>query len=214
MQKSSSPSSRTYDASGRQAEAQQRRRRVAAAAERLFLDQGYAATSIAEIAGQAGVSAQMVYAAFGGKAGILARIVDTAAAGDEDDIVLRQRPETVAALAIAEPRERLDAIARLGAQVNARVGRILEIVHSASAADTSVGELRDRIEANIRSDTLAVARAVLSDVRTDLTVEEVADVLRTLGGHRTWQALVVEGGWSQQRYADWLDDALTRLLLP
>lgn len=39
-------------------------------------------------------------------------------------------------------------------------------------------------------------------------------MLRTIAGHRTWRSLVVEGGWTADRYAAWLEDALVRLLLP
>src|SRR4051794_11593353 len=81
----SSRPNRRYDASGRQAEADERRRRVVEAGRELFLEQGYGATSIKAIAEAAGVSAPTVYAQFESKAGILARIVDVALAGDHEE---------------------------------------------------------------------------------------------------------------------------------
>jgi AcrR family transcriptional regulator len=213
MRSDSSSSRRSYDTRGRQAEAAARRRRVTASARELFLERGFAATSIADIAEAARVSPQMVYASFGGKAGILARVVDVAAGGDDDNVLLRERPESIAARGIDDPRERLRAMARQSADLNARVGPVLALVDSASSADESVGELRERINAAMREDSLAVARASLRDLRPDHTIEEIADVLRTVAGHRTWLALVVEGGWSQTRYTTWLEDALARLLL-
>jgi TetR/AcrR family transcriptional regulator, regulator of autoinduction and epiphytic fitness len=212
-QSSSSSTRRGYDASGRQAEARARRERVVAAARDLFLQRGYATTSIADIAAAAGVSVQMIYASFDGKAGLLGSVVDVTAAGDDDDVLLRERSEAVAALSIADPRARLEAIARQAAELNERVGPVLVIVESAAGADASVGELRDRIAAAMREDSLAVARTSLRDLRADLSIEEVADILRTLVTQRTWQSLVVEGGWSQARYTEWLEDALVRLLL-
>lgn len=209
----SSSSRRSYDASGRRAEAGVRRQRVIDSARELFLQRGFAATSIADIAAAAGVSPQMIYAAFGGKAGILARVVDITAGGDDEDVLLRERPASIVAQAIDDPRERLRAMARQSADLNERVGPVLAIVDSASGADESVGELREQIGAAIREDTLAVARTSLRDLRADHTIEEVADVLRTLAGHRTWQSLVVEGGWSQRRYSAWLEDTLVRSLL-
>ena len=65
------PARRSYDASRRQADAVDRRRRVIDAAEELFLSVGYGTTSINEIARAADVSPQMIYASFGSKAGIL-----------------------------------------------------------------------------------------------------------------------------------------------
>src|SRR5690554_89424 len=92
---SSSPR-RGYDASGRQAEAGARRRRVIDSARELFLERGFAATSIADVAEAASVSPQMIYASFGGKAGILAGVVDLTAGGDDDNVLLRERPASVA----------------------------------------------------------------------------------------------------------------------
>ncbi len=205
--------SRSYDASGRRAEAQERRRRVVESARELFLEQGYASTSIADIARAAGVSAPMIYAAFDGKAGILGRVVDVAVGGDDEDILVRDRPESREAVSAADPAARLRAIAQQAARINERVGRVLEIVHSVSGADPSVAALRESLTEAIRSDTKTAAAASLRDLRPDLSVDEIADVLRLMAWHTTWHALVVEGGWSQERYAEWLGDALVRLLL-
>ena len=209
----SSSARRGYDARGRQAEAGARRQRVIDAARELFLERGFAGTSIADVAESARVSPQMIYASFGGKAGILAGVVDVTAGGDDANILLRERPASVAALAAGDPRERLRAIARHAADLNQRVGPVLVLVDSASSADESVAELREQLTSAMREDSLAVARASLRDLRPDRTVEEVADILRTVAGHRTWHSLVVEGGWTQGRYTAWLEDALVRLLV-
>ena len=80
---STAPARRTYDASRRQAEAVERQSRVIDAANDLFLTVGYGATSINEIARAADVSPQMIYASFGSKAGILAKLADVVVAGDD-----------------------------------------------------------------------------------------------------------------------------------
>src|SRR5215203_4955815 len=80
---SSPPARRSYDASRRQSEAVERRRRVIDAAHDLFLTTGYGATSITDIARTADVSPQMIYASFGSKAGILAKLADVVVAGDD-----------------------------------------------------------------------------------------------------------------------------------
>jgi len=45
-------------------------------------------------------------------------------------------------------------------------------------------------------------------------VEEARDVLWTLNAHSVHDLLVVERGWSPERYRDWLADTLARALLP
>src|ERR1700750_2554362 len=59
---------RSYDASGRRAQARARRLAVVLAAREKFERDGYRPTTIAAIAAQAGVSAESVYKGFGPKA--------------------------------------------------------------------------------------------------------------------------------------------------
>src|SRR5487761_905337 len=62
---------RDYDSSRRRRQAAQTRADILAAAQRLFAERGYAATTIEAIAAQAEVSEATVYAGFGSKRGIL-----------------------------------------------------------------------------------------------------------------------------------------------
>ena len=84
---------RRYDSSRRRQQAQENRRRVLDAAHELFVDQGYGATTIAEVAVAAGVAVETVYAAFRTKLTVLRRAWDVAVGGDEDDVRLLDRPE-------------------------------------------------------------------------------------------------------------------------
>ena len=58
---------RTYHSTRRTQQASQTQRDIVEAARQLFLKQGYAATSIAQIALTAGVSVEAIYATFGSK---------------------------------------------------------------------------------------------------------------------------------------------------
>ena len=73
---------RRYDASGRQAGAQRRREQILDAAETRFTAQGYGATTVGDIAEDAGVALDTIYKAFGGKAGLVRGIRDRALAGE------------------------------------------------------------------------------------------------------------------------------------
>lgn len=61
------------------------------AARRLFLEHGYAATTMPAIAAAAGVSVQSVYKAFGNKAALLKTVFDVAIAGDDEPVPMLQR---------------------------------------------------------------------------------------------------------------------------
>src|SRR5207248_6312858 len=72
---------RPYDSVRRQDSAQQRRAAVVAAASRLFVRDGFAGTTIARIAEDAGVSEETVYKAFGNKIALVRAVRDRALAG-------------------------------------------------------------------------------------------------------------------------------------
>src|SRR5690349_2766601 len=84
---------RRYDSSRRQQQAQENRRRIITAAQALFVDKGYGHTTVADIAGAAGVAVETVYAAFRNKPMLLHRVWDIAVGGDEQDVHLLDRPE-------------------------------------------------------------------------------------------------------------------------
>src|SRR5690242_11033284 len=131
---STTPSTRRYDGSRRQAEALARHRRVVDAAHELFLTQGYGATSINAIARRAEVSPQTVYGAFESKAGVLAKVVDVVIAGDyvaleqDDGPTISDRHEGIEALEDPDPRRRLRAVAHYAALTHARSAPILHLV--------------------------------------------------------------------------------------
>jgi hypothetical protein len=69
---------------------------VIASARALFIERGFAATTIADVAQTANVSTQFIYAAFGGKRGLLAKVVDWTLVGDDEPIPMVQRPSIIA----------------------------------------------------------------------------------------------------------------------
>src|SRR5262249_18350270 len=91
---------RPYDARRRRQRAEQERRatrlRVIEAAHALFLDRGYVATTMADIAREAGVALQSVYKVGHSKADLLHEVRDLAVAGDDQQVMLLDRPEFTA----------------------------------------------------------------------------------------------------------------------
>src|ERR1700686_4183148 len=94
---------RPYDARRRRERATEERsetrRRVVDAARELFLSRGYVATTMADIAREAGVALQSVYTAGQSKADLLHLVTDVAVAGDDQAVMLIDRPEFVAVAA-------------------------------------------------------------------------------------------------------------------
>src|SRR5262245_43647662 len=131
---------RRYDSSGRRARADATRQEVVVAAHDLFVAKGYAATTIADIAAAAQVSAPTIYAAFGTKARILKRCIDVALAGDPADAPVADRPLSQWVYDAGEPAELLGRYATMMGVLAKRAAPIYDVL--ARAAD-SEPELRD-----------------------------------------------------------------------
>src|SRR3954454_2881958 len=102
---------RSYRSDRRTAQAAQTRRRVVAAASELFERQGYAATTIRAVAGQAGVSVPTVEALFGSKPKLLKACIDVAIAGDDRATPVLERDWTDRARAAGSSQEMLGVVA-------------------------------------------------------------------------------------------------------
>ncbi|HKY76480.1 MAG TPA: helix-turn-helix domain-containing protein, partial [Acidimicrobiia bacterium] len=88
------PVKRAYDTRRRQAQARETQAHIADAARELFIERGWATTSIRDIAERAGVSVQTIYNAFeGGKAAIFHRVMDIVVVGDDEPVAMAERPE-------------------------------------------------------------------------------------------------------------------------
>ena len=197
---------RHYDASRRQDDARARRRRVVEAAHDLFLDRGYGSVTIQEIAQRAGVSAQMVYAAFGSKAGILSEAVDQAIVGDDEDVPLFERPDHLAALAPTQPREFVAGVAGSVTAMHERSARILHLVETVAGSDPAVEELRQKLHRLRSIDGRRTMELVPDKGRrpgvTDDELRELLDHVLSPGGY---VHLIDDFGWTPDRYRWWIE---------
>src|SRR5882724_4415388 len=82
---------RRYHSPRRQQQAAATRAQILAAAQTLFERQGYAATTMAAIAGEAGVALKTVYLAFETKSGVLRALWHLLLRGDEDEVPVMAR---------------------------------------------------------------------------------------------------------------------------
>ena len=204
---------RPYDGTRRQDEARARRLRVVEAASELFLSRGYGSVTIQEIARAAGVSSQMVYAAFGSKAGILEQAVDVAITGDDEEIPLFERDEIQRLMSSDDPREFVRGINHAGRIVHARSAGILHVVETVAGSDPTVQELRDKYERLRKIDTHRVLSALPREgMRADLDFDSLVDFIDFIGRSESYHAMVIEAGWPPERYEEWMSDLIYRLV--
>src|SRR5690348_6856478 len=148
---------RRYDSELRRRRAQRTRAGVLAAAHRLFVARGWAATGVRDIATAAGVSVKTIYDTFGSKADLFKTVVDVAVVGDDEPVAMMERPE-FAALAEGDLARRAAAGAHLAAEVNRRTVDVKRVWRV--AADTDPG-LAARLEEGIAQQRFT-ARAALT----------------------------------------------------
>jgi TetR/AcrR family transcriptional regulator, regulator of autoinduction and epiphytic fitness len=207
-------SSRPYDATRRRAAAQERRSRVLAAAQALFDERGYAATSVSEIAAAAGVSVPFVRAAFGGKAGVLRRLVDVAIVGDEAPVALGERAPAQA-LAALDGSAQVAGFARIITGVQQRVAELSGLLAEAAGSDAAVREDLARMQRQRRQgmSEFVGMLAASGSLRPESDVETAADITWALTDPRLFVGLCRERGWSAGRYETFLVAQLSAALL-
>lgn len=208
-------STRAYDSSGRRAAAEGRRSNVLVAARRLFGERGYAGTSLADVADAAGVSVPFVRASFGGKAGLLRRLVDVAIVGDEEPVALGQRPEA-RALASQGAHEQVSGFARIITGVQQRVAGLASVLTEAAGTDSAVREDLARSQRQRRRGMREFV-GMLEDaghLRAGLDPDAATDVVWALTDPRLFVGLCGERRWSVRRYEQFLVDQLAAALLP
>ena len=92
-------------------------------AQRLFEQQGYAATTVAAIAADAGVALKTVYVAFETKSGVLRALWHVLLRGDDDNVTVQDRDWYREVLAEPDPERQLRLNARNSRVVKQRASR-------------------------------------------------------------------------------------------
>src|SRR5918911_1524826 len=122
---------RRYDSPRRREQAAATRREILAAAERLFERDGFAATTMAAIAAEAGVAPKTVYLAFETKAGVLLALWHLRLRGDEAEVPVGERPWYRAVLEERDPARQVALVAHGSRLVKERAGTLMRVIRDA-----------------------------------------------------------------------------------
>jgi AcrR family transcriptional regulator len=199
----------------RRARARVTRARMLDAARDLFIENGYVATSVGSIAERADVAPETIYSTFGTKRALLAEVVDVTVAGDVDAPPVMEQAWVAELRAEPDTRRRLAILASNGAALLARRAAIDHVVAAAAASDPEIATLRDTGKAQRLAGQRELLRIVArsTGLREGLDLDVAADTLYAIGSPETYHLLVVERGWTTDRFASWYADTLERLLL-
>jgi AcrR family transcriptional regulator len=205
---------RPYDASRRRQQAHRSRDRIIEVAQRRFLAEGYANTSVGALARDAHVSVDTVYKAFGGKPGLVRAIYRRALEG-EGPIPAELRSDRLQADE-ADPERIIEGWSHFVTEIAPRTTPIFLLLRTAAATDPELGPLLDEIHADRlrRMSTNARRLYEAGHLRGELTIADAADVLWTYSSPELYELLVLRRGMSLRRYGAFVARAMASALLP
>ena len=207
---------RRYDSSRRRELAERTRALVLDAAHRLFLERGFAAATMPDIASAAGVSVQTIYKVFGNKPGLAKAVFDVAIAGDDEPVPMVERASLARVRDEPDPRKKLQRYGEHLAAVAPRHVPIQLVILAAAATDPEAGKVWQQLQDERLRGMTMFAKSLHAEgqLRAGVSLAEARDVLWTYNSAELFQLLVVERRWSAKRYGRWVADALTAALLP
>jgi len=205
---------RSYDSSRRQEIAHRNRQAVLDVAERRFLRDGYASTTIAAIAEEAGVSSELIYKVFKGKGGLVKAIYERGLAG-VGPVPAYQRSDQMREQH-TDPRTIMREWGLLTAEVAATLTPIRLLLRAAATTDPDMAALLDHTE-NQRLERMRHHAEFLLQrgyVRPDVTLDEATDILWACSSTEFYELLVLQRKWPLPRFAHFITDFMTTGLLP
>ena len=151
---------RQYDGAPRQARTRRTRSAVVEAAQGLFVERGYAATTIEAISDRSDTPQATVYRLFSSKLGILKAVLDVSVGGDDESVAMAERPQVRALLSDKDPRKQLAGFAALLGEVMARVGPVHRILADAARSDEDAALLLAEIARQRHEGQRRIARSL------------------------------------------------------
>jgi AcrR family transcriptional regulator len=193
----------------RQRQAQATREDILAAARRLFAEHGYANVAMTDIAREADVAVQTIYASVGSKRALVFALLDVI--DEQSDVPALGRRIVEAPSA----REALAAGVHLTRHMQERVGDVISALMSASVVDADAAAAAQEGLARHRNGAAAIAQrmSALGGLRDGVSEQEAAASISVLTSTAVYKQLRREFDWSFDDCERWILAGLSDLLL-
>ena len=206
---------RPYDSTRRQAQARLTRAAILEAARARFLERGYAATTVGQIAADVGVSVETVYKAFANKAGLLKAMFDVAIVGDDEPVPLQQREMVARIQAEPDGRKKLEIYGAAYAERAQRAVPVQLLVRDAAASDAGARAVLDQLNQERLTGMTAFSHHLheAKVLRKGVRAADALDILWLFTAPEVYERLVIERGWTTRRFGTWITQQLVAALL-
>jgi AcrR family transcriptional regulator len=184
------------------------RERILAAARKVLLAGRYGRVTMEDIAREAGVAPQTIYAVFGTKLRVAQAMVDAGFPHVQEAFALVER-----ARASEDPVDWLRTFATMQRRIFETCGDLIRFMHE--SGDPTLFSRYEDIQRDRRERfrELGAALARSGRLQPSLSEDEAATIAWVLLGPDSFTQFVFDEQWTPDRFEDWACEALTQLLL-
>lgn len=209
-------SSRPYSSPLRLQQAEETHANILKAADRLFRSEGWAKTTIAAIAREAGVSSETVYSVFANKRTLIQKLIVEAARRDAPDTMLVEQTGPKAIFAAADPADQIRRFAHDVTDVLSNVAPLMAVVRTAAASEPELAALYAQLQTGRRQNLAVFVSALARNggLREGLESDAATATVWRLASPEMFTLVTEAEALEKQNYAEWLRQSLELLLLP
>ncbi len=187
--------------------------RLVDSATALFVENGYAATALSDVAEHADVAPRTLYLHFPTKAALLLRCIGLAIAGDAEPTAIADRPAMAETMSAATLDERLLRMASLTASLMKRTGPLLDVAFQAAPSEPSIAAAAAAGRAETRRTLQEFWHRIHDDglVPSSVDLEWLTETATLVAHAETYLLIGKTTGWDSDTYRDWLAETWHRL---
>jgi AcrR family transcriptional regulator len=175
----------------------------------LFIERGYNGVGLEVVAKEAGVTRQTVYNHFGSKGGLLRAVA--AYVEDRADLPSFLGKVFSSADGLSMLRAMLDAVVA----VEPKIRPMSRVIHAARIEDDTARELwHNRMNSRLMGMTMVMNRLNADGLlKPGLGPEEAAEIAWSFASPHHYEFLVVDRGWTPEKYREHLEAAIAAMVL-
>ncbi|HET6759013.1 MAG TPA: helix-turn-helix domain-containing protein [Propionibacteriaceae bacterium] len=205
---------RKYSSTVRDEQAVRTRGRILDAASELFLERGYARTTMKDIAERADVARDTVHAIFGNKARVLTALIDVRLVPDAGVDNITQRPDALAIKDEPDQRKQIELFANFIAGISPGIRPVFEILRTASAVEPEMAKVFEEMDRYRMINMQTYVKWIAARGPLRVNTRRAGEIIWAIASPDVSRMLCEEIGWSESQHARWLADTLIRTLLP